>query len=55
MTVLAFSRPPAYPVLLRATDPMPSQIERTLPIDPGHVRARKHYEAMLADLVSEQA
>lgn len=30
------------------------QAERMLQIDFGHVRARKHYEAMLQELLAEQ-
>ena len=26
------------------------QVEHELPVDPGHVRTREHYESMLAEL-----
>lgn len=29
-------------------------IERELPVDPGHVRTRKHYEAMLQELQGQK-
>lgn len=28
--------------------------ERELPVDPGHVRTRKHYEAMLQELQGQK-
>lgn len=31
-------------------DRLQQQIDRALPVDPGHVRTRQHYEAMLAQL-----
>ena len=30
------------------------QVERELPVDPGHVRTREHYEAMLEELRAGQ-
>ena len=30
------------------------QVERELPVDPGHVRARVHYSAMLAELLGQK-
>ncbi len=32
----------------------PDQVERELPVDPGHVRTREHYEAMLEELRAGQ-
>lgn len=30
------------------------QVEHELPVDPGHVRTRRHYEAMLEELRAGQ-
>ena len=30
------------------------QVERELPVDPGHVRTRQHYEAMLQELQGQK-
>ncbi len=30
------------------------QAERELPVDPGHVRTRQHYEAMLQELQGQK-
>lgn len=30
------------------------QAERELPVDPGHVRTRRHYEAMLQELQGQK-
>ena len=29
-------------------------VERELPVDPGHVRTRQHYEAMLQELQGQK-
>ena len=29
-------------------------VERELPVDPGHVRTRQHYEAMLKELQGQK-
>ncbi|MGK5071018.1 hypothetical protein [Janthinobacterium sp. RT4P48] len=30
-------------------------VERELPVDPGHVRTRQHYEAMLQELQGQKS
>ncbi|PIG31098.1 hypothetical protein CLU93_5451 [Janthinobacterium sp. 35] len=35
-------------------DQLQEQAERELPVDPGHVRTRQHYEAMLQELQSQK-
>ncbi|WP_295991659.1 hypothetical protein [Rugamonas sp.] len=35
-------------------DRLQQQIDRALQVDPGHVRTRQHYEAMLAERQIEQ-
>jgi len=35
-------------------DRLQQQVDRALPVDPGHVRTRQHYQAMLAERQVEQ-
>lgn len=39
---------------MTTTTETPTPEDRPLPVDPGHVRARAHYKAMLAELLAEQ-
>ncbi|NHQ93336.1 hypothetical protein [Janthinobacterium lividum] len=54
MTLATLQPEGGAPTYVRQGDQQHEHVENELPVDPGHVRTRQHYEAMLQELQGQK-